>query len=155
MEQVQFNDRLDRLIFGGIIIGGNVAGLIALSFVPIPPENATVFGQIVGGLSASVGVIAAATWKTSGSERQQAQTIQTLAAGANAPLTTTTTTTVEKGISDGQATGGSDAKAGGAVVGGAASGGTDTSSGGAANLAAGIPSDPPDVVGQAPIAPRA
>lgn len=98
-------DRIERLTFGGLIIVGNLMGMGILVFFKIPQENATVFGQIAGGLSACLGIIAAATWKTTMAERQQAQTIQTLATTAAAiapPVTTTTTTTVEK-TSDGQA----------------------------------------------------
>lgn len=99
-KQTTGNDRMERLLFGGAIIGSNTLAMGLLSFFNIPEGNATVVGQIAGGLSAALGIIAANTWKTSLTERQQAQTLQTLAASSAAPLTTTTTTTVEK--ADGQ-----------------------------------------------------
>lgn len=93
-----YSDRMERLIFGGVIIGSNTLAMIALAFYEIPSGNATVVGQIAGGLSAALGIIAANTWKTSVTERQQAQTLQTMARAASAPVTETTTTTVEKDV---------------------------------------------------------
>lgn len=95
-----YSDRTERLLFGGVIIGSNTLAMIALAFYEIPSGNATVVGQIAGGLSAALGIIAANTWKTSVTERQQAQTLQTMARAASAPVTETTTTTVEKGVSN-------------------------------------------------------
>jgi hypothetical protein len=89
----RYNDTTDRRIFGALIIGGNLLGMAILTFFKIPSENATVFGQIAGGLSASLGIVVAATWKTNATERQQAETNQTLAAALTTPSTTTTTVT--------------------------------------------------------------
>ncbi len=83
-----YNDTTDRRIFGGLIIGGNLLGMAILTFYKIPAENATVFGQIAGGLSASLGIVVAATWKTNSTERQQAETNQTLAAALVSPTVT-------------------------------------------------------------------
>lgn len=91
---------LERVGFGAIILGGYILAMGTLAFFPIPEGNLQLFAQGIGGLGAAVGIIVAAIWKTSMTERQQAQTLQTLAAASTAPLQTTVQTTVER--TDGQ-----------------------------------------------------
>ncbi len=93
---IEYNDRTERVIFGAAIIGGNILAGAALALITLPEGNAQLLAQVVGGLNASLGIIVAATWKTSSVERSQAQTVQTLASAASAPLTTSTTTTTDR-----------------------------------------------------------
>jgi peptidoglycan/LPS O-acetylase OafA/YrhL len=94
--QVQYNDRAERVIFGLLLIGGYI-GLVVLGAAGVTDTDARqlirdallVLGPVIGG-------IATAIWKTNSVERQQAATLQTLAASAAAPVATTTTTRVEK-----------------------------------------------------------
>lgn len=91
-----YNDRWDRVGFGAVILGGNLLAMGTLAFVSVPENNVQLIAQCVGALNASIGVIVAATWKTSVTERQSAEAVQTLANAVSAPLQTTTTTTTTK-----------------------------------------------------------
>lgn len=107
----------ERTIFGVLVIGGVVAIAILLFFQKIPTENAQIVPILIGALTASLGIIVQAVWKTSMTERQQQATIQALAASAAAPLTTTQTTTTERTGTDGPQSTGADALTTGGVAG--------------------------------------
>ncbi len=122
-----YNDRWDRVGFGAVILGGNLLAMATLAFVEVPDTNVQLIAQCVGALNASIGVIVAATWKTSVTERQSAEAVQTLANAVSAPLQTTTTTTTTKDNVDantnGQTTGHPEPPLGAGMVGELPSGG--------------------------------
>lgn len=150
MADVTYNDKLERVTLGALIVGGNLAFGAILAFLPLPTTNLQLIAQVVGGFNAALGIIVANTWKTTATERQQAQTLQTMATAAAAPLTTTTTTTVEK--TDGQPNGGNATAGHSGLVGPKAV--EPAIPPGDTTIPTGLPDNPPDVMGQTPIGPR-
>lgn len=69
----------ERMVFGLLIIGGYLGCMGALTMFHLPAANLNLISQGVGALGTAVGVIVAAIWKTDKSDRQNADTVSTLA----------------------------------------------------------------------------
>lgn len=74
----------ERMVFGLLIIVGLIALLFELVITGpnLPPEIVTLAAGGIGALSASVGIIVQAIWKTDKTEKQAADTAAVLASKA-------------------------------------------------------------------------
>jgi hypothetical protein len=70
---------LERVGFGLLLLGGYILAMGTLAFYPIPQGNLQLFAQGIGTLGTAVGVIVAAIWKSSQTDKQNSDTLKTLA----------------------------------------------------------------------------